>query len=338
MVARRRAQESRTRGRATEVDLAFLTPEAALVGLLGALPLGAFLAVEARGRRVRRTLRLPDPPRRSPAALFVAVAAVPALVAAAAAQPVLGREKTRLVRADAEAMFVLDTSRSMLATARRGAPKRFDRALAAAEQVRAKLPDIPVGIATMTDRALPHLFPTADESVFRATLRRSIGIERPPPGAGWNVRVTTLGALLGVATQGYFAPSARTRLLVVFSDFETRTIVPTRFGEIFRTSGVRPIFVHFWDPGERIFSAGVAEAEYHPDPTSLDIVSELAAATDGVSISEDSLDTIVPAARRLLGDGRKVAQGEADVYVALAPYFAFAAVLPLGLLLRRRNL
>jgi hypothetical protein len=320
------------------LDLTVLTPEAALIGLVGALPLTVFLVVEARGRRVRRALSLPEPHWRSPALLFVAVAALAVLVAATAAQPVLGTEETRLVRADAEAVFVIDTSRSMLAAANPRAPQRFERAVAAAEQIRAKLPDIPVGVATMTDRALPHLFPTADESVFRATLRRSIGIERPPPGSGWNVRVSTLGALLSVATQGYFSASARTRLLVVFGDFETRTILPARFSAIFRRSRVRPIFIHFWDRDERVFTAGVAEAAYQPDPTSLDIVSELAEATSGVAVAEERISGVVPAARRLLGSGRKVPQGDRDVYVALAPYLALAAFVPLGLVLRRRNL
>jgi hypothetical protein len=52
----------------------------------------------------------------------------------------------------------------------------------------------------------------------------------------------------------------------------------------------------------------------------------------------ERIEQVVPAVRRLLGSGRKIPQGKADVYVPLAPYCALAAVLPLGLVLRRRNL
>ena len=36
----------------------------------------------------------------------------------------------------------------------------------------------------MTNRVLPHLFPSANEDIFQATLERAIGIERPPPPSG----------------------------------------------------------------------------------------------------------------------------------------------------------
>ena len=38
-----------------------------------------------------------------------------------------------------------------------------------------------VGIASLTDRVLPHLFPSTDVDVFEATIERSMAIERPPP-------------------------------------------------------------------------------------------------------------------------------------------------------------
>ena len=69
----------------------------------------------------------------------------------------------------------------MLASASSGAPTRLERVQAHAEELRAHLPGVRVGILSLTDRLLPHLFPTVDESVFRSTLMKSIGIERPPP-------------------------------------------------------------------------------------------------------------------------------------------------------------
>ena len=104
-----------------------------------------------------------------------------ALIGLAAAQPVLAQTKTLRVRTDAEVWFVLDVSRSMLAQADTGSPTRLARAKAAASTFRASLSGTPVGIASMTTRVLPHLFPGSNEDVFQTTLDRSLGIERPPP-------------------------------------------------------------------------------------------------------------------------------------------------------------
>ena len=41
--------------------------------------------------------------------------------------------------------------------------------------------DVPAGVGTLTDRALPNLLPIADAAAFDATVERAIGIERPPP-------------------------------------------------------------------------------------------------------------------------------------------------------------
>ena len=38
--------------------------------------------------------------------------------------------------------------------------------------------------ASLTDRVLPNLFPTADEEVFTATVEQSVGVDRPRP-CGW---------------------------------------------------------------------------------------------------------------------------------------------------------
>src|SRR5207245_1127951 len=80
----------------------------------------------------------------------------------AGTQPTLVRRSQHHVRKDAQAWFVLDTSLSMKAAAGPAAPTRFERAQALAIRLRRKLGDVPVGIASITDRALPHLFPTAD--------------------------------------------------------------------------------------------------------------------------------------------------------------------------------
>jgi hypothetical protein len=63
----------------------------------------------------------------------------------------------------------------MLASEGRGEPTRYERARAGATELQRGLGDIPVGLASFTDRVLPHLFPTVDERVFRDTAVNSIG-------------------------------------------------------------------------------------------------------------------------------------------------------------------
>ena len=38
-----------------------------------------------------------------------------------------------------------------------------------------------MGVASLTDRVLPHLFPTLGANAFAAVVDSGIGIERPPP-------------------------------------------------------------------------------------------------------------------------------------------------------------
>ena len=111
----------------------------------------------------------------------VALGLVGAFVAIAAAQPVLVTREEQLVRRDAELYVVIDTSRSMLAAADAGEPNRFDRAKRIATELRREFPDLPMGLASMTDRLLPHLFPTVDGATYGATLARAMGVDRPPP-------------------------------------------------------------------------------------------------------------------------------------------------------------
>ena len=148
---------------------------------------------------------------------------MPILLGIAAAQPAIRAPETANVRTDAQAMFVIDTSRSMLAGSGPGEPTRLARAQRAAMRLRSALDDVPAGVGTLTDRALPNLLPVADVAAFDATVERAIGIERPPPQEV-NVTATTLAPLSELATQGYYSPSARRRLLVVLTDGESRSV------------------------------------------------------------------------------------------------------------------
>src|SRR3954451_13477788 len=137
------------------MSLTFLTPTGAVLAAGVIAPFAALAYVEYRARRARRALRLGEPTVRSRVPTVTALAAVPVLLGLALAQPVLRSEQTHHVRRDAEAFFVFDTSRSMLAARGPAAPTRLTRAARAALQIHAALPDVPAGVATMTDRVLP---------------------------------------------------------------------------------------------------------------------------------------------------------------------------------------
>jgi hypothetical protein len=320
------------------VDVTFISPAAGLVGLVIAVAIVVLVAAEARGRRVCAALGLAPRGRSAGVPEIVALALVGGLVAVAAMQPVGSRVQPRQGRTDAEALFVLDSSRSMEARARRGGPTRFDRALSAAKELRAAMPSVPVGIASVTDRVLPHLFPTTSANVFTATLDRAMGIERPPPDSSGRGRATALGSLTALGTNNFLAPESQHRLVVVFTDGET---VPADLGTLrARMLGarIRPLFVRFWAPDERIYTPrGAIERGYRPDPTSVSAMAELAGAVEGRSFHEPDLEAVADRARSVLGDGPTGPQGRELQSVELAAPLAAAAFLPLLFLLWRRN-
>jgi hypothetical protein len=319
--------------------MSFLTPFAALLGLLVVVPLAALVIGERRRRRVALLLHLGEPTRMRRLAPAVAITAVAGLLGVAAMQPTLVNRRSKRVRTDAEAFFVLDTSRSMLASLGPEKPTRFERARRLAERLRLELGDVPTGLASITDRTLPHVFPTPDVETFETALAEAIGIERPPPSDGFSVKVTTLGSLAHVATDNFFSPSARRRVLVVFTDGETKPFVEASLGTLFRNPpGVRTIFVHVWNPDERVYLRDGPDPNYRPDPSSKITVRQLAFTTDGVAVGEHDYDGLVKRARAYVGSGpTKVLEKERRRF-ALAPYVAAFAFLPLGFLLWRRNL
>lgn len=316
-------------------ELSFLTPLAAFVAVAAAIPLVAFLRRERRARRVRETLGLAEPPSGPRRRLAAALVAVPLLAAVAAAQPVLDRSKARQERADAEVLFVIDTSKSMLASAGPQAPTRIDRARATALAVRQRLPEVPAGLASMTDRTLPHLFPTIDGRSFAATLNRSIGIERPGPTAYGTV-ATDLGALGAVGRQGFFTPETRRRLLVVLTDGETQPVKPALAAAL-GDARIDTVFVHVWGGDEAIFITSEPEPQYRPDPSSRRTLGLTAELVDGAVFAEDDVDGIVARARAELGEGPTRPRTQRDLQ-ALMPYATLAALVPLAFVVRRRNL
>jgi hypothetical protein len=319
------------------LDVRFLTPLGALFALAALVPLAVFVARQRRARGIRVALGLAEPSLVSRVPLALALAAVPGLIGLAAAQPIVEESRSRPERVDAEAFVVLDITRSMLASVDPEAPTRFDRARDLAVRLRDEFPEVPMGIASMTDRLLPHAFPTTDRRVFVATVEDAVDIERPGPAIGGTL-ATSLGALASVPELNYFAPTARKRLLVVLTDGETLPVRQDLAQGFQQRPRVETIFVQFWDPAERIYEVGIAEGGYRPQQGAEAALSRVASLVEGRVFSEDDAGEVSAAARGILGEGQMRERRLEGERLALMPYVTLAAILPLGFLLLRRNL
>ena len=320
------------------MDVTFLTPFGALLALTAVVPVAVLLVKARRLRRIRAALRLSPPGPRSGLSLVLALAAVPALAGLAAAQPVIERSESVRERTDAEVFVLMDISRSMLASARPASPIRFERAREAALRLAGALPSVPVGVASFTDRSLPHLFPTTDRRVLQATLGEAIDVERPPAGLFFTERATTFDVLAAFPRYDYFSPSARRQLLVVLTDGEGRELQEDLAGPFRETPRIQTIFIRFWTADERIYETGVPEEAYEPDPASGGQLAQVASLVGGRVFEEASVADAIAAARRALGTGptrERVLEGGRR---ALMPWLTLATALPLGFVLRRRNL
>jgi len=318
--------------------VSFLTPLGALFVVAAAIPLAALAVTERRTARIRRLFAVAGPGRRAIVPVVVALVLLPALVGVAAAQPIVVHKTFLSERADAEAFFVIDTSLSMSARTAPGEPSRLERAKREALQLRNRLTDVPVGIASMTDRTLPELMPTTDPALFSRTLAASVGIDSPPPSQVYNGRATTLTALVPVLQSHFFATSTRRRLVVVFTDGESSRLPPTLRFQVGRVSGLTPLFVHVWSPGEQIFKpGGKPDPNYHSDPTSGDALASFATLLGGKEFSEKQLGQVAAAAQAGVGHSGTERKVETYARIALAPWFLLAGVVPLGFLLWRRN-
>lgn len=316
--------------------ISFLTPEAGLFALAALVPLAALLASERRAAAVRRAFGLRGPRRLALLPAALALALLPALVAVAAAQPVIVRDRVLTQRADAQVFFVFDTSLSMAARTGPHGPTRLARAKQEALQLERRLGDIPAGIASMTDRTLPHLLPTTDAALFERTLAQSVGIDRPPPSQLYPERATTVQALLTIGQARFFPPSVRHRIVVVFTDGETApgsVRLTVRPEEV-----IPPLLVHVWAPTERIYvRGGRVDPRYRPDPSSAASLGEFASLTGGRVFGEGDLSAVAGAIEAEAGKPAARQTITAASRVALAPWFVLGGVLPLGFLLYRRN-
>jgi von Willebrand factor type A domain len=319
------------------VDVTFLTPLAGLVALLVALPLAAMFFTERRVSDVRKALRLPEPRASKPLAA-IALLVLAGLLGLGAAQPAVDTTEDRLARADAEIYVVIDTSRSMLAASAAGEKTRFERARTAALRLREDLPEIPMGLVSLTDRVLPHLLASVNQTAFESTVERAMAVDRPPPLQRANRVASTFDALRAVPTRNFFAPEATKRLVIFLTDGESRVFNLRRMRASFRTRQTGLVVVRFWQQGERVFRPdGAPEPLYEANPASAESVRSLARATGGRAFDESALDEAVSSAREFVGKGETRPLGEDASRTTLAPYLFLGAFVPLGFLLWRRN-
>jgi hypothetical protein len=318
--------------------LVFLTPLGALAFIAVALPLAALAVAARREQRARDLLQLPHPPTVRRLTHVAAVVAVIGILAVAAMQPVLRTSARTRVRSDAQAFFVLDISRSMLARRSPTSPTRLARAKRLAAAIRNAIPEVPAGIATLTDRVLPDLLPVANPEAFSQTLGQAVAIDRPAPSTS-AVVATSLAGLSALGTQNFFQPSTRRRVAVVLTDGESRSFDPAAVARgLGAGRGVRLVLVRVGSPEDRIYAGGRLDQAYRPQPGAGASLAALASATGGTVFGENAGGAI-RSIRNALGNGQTADVGSVKRTVALGPYVALLALIPLGFVfipIRRR--
>lgn len=319
--------------------MTFLTPLGALAALGALLPLGAAVHGRIRASAVARQLGL-DPPRRWWLGTRTVVgAAAITLLGLAAAQPALTDEAFVRERTDVAVLFVLDISRSMAASVTPASPTRLARAITAAVQLRAAIPEVPAGVATFTNRVLPDLLPVADVASFDTVVRQAVTIEDPPPSTQ-AARATSYANLDEIVTGNYFAQGVRRRVIVLLTDGESNPFDPGSLADqLSPKNGYRFLAVRFWNQSEEVFDAdGRPEAAYHPDPSGRVLLAVLAGALGGRAFEEGEAQAAASYLRQLVGRGPTGHARGVPGQRALAPYVAglalallLAVTLPPGL-------
>ncbi len=170
-------------------------------------------------------------------------------------------------------------------------------------------------------------------------MAKAVGIEQPPP-RGESQTVTTFDALAAIPTSGYFAPGISHRVVIVVTDAESEGVDADGIRQSY-SGRVRPavIVVRVGSTRERVFGPdGLPEPGYFAPSASKRVLREFLAATHGRAFEEGQVGEVVQAARRSLATGPRARLGTVSGRNDLAPYFVLAAVVPLALVLRRRNI
>jgi hypothetical protein len=92
-------------------------------------------------------------------------------------------------------------------------------------------------------------------------------------------------------------------------------------------------------PSERVFGPeGLPEPGYFSPGASNRVLRQFLGATHGRVFAERDAGEVARAVRAALGTGPRTRLGTISGRNDLAPYFVLAAIVPLGLVLRRRNI
>jgi hypothetical protein len=318
--------------------LELLSPLGALFALAVALPLGALAWVERRSERLRSILGLEEPGFRGKAPIVASLVAIPLLLSVALAQPVIRYTGEHKVRTDAELYYVFDVSRSMAAASSPESPRRFDRAIDTAERLHQRLAHIPSGVATMTDRVVPSLFPTGNDEVFTATLEDALTIGQPPP-RGYDDVGTLFESLDTLGSGTFYSPTAKHRVAIVLTDGESRQFDS---GLLREALGAGPpidfVVMRFGSSRDRVWRGATPAKDYRPMEASAARTEQLVRATDGKEASAGDIDGVVRTVRSEVGNGPEIEQGQLLRVIGLGKWFALASLVPLSYLLWRRNL
>jgi hypothetical protein len=86
-----------------------------------------------------------------------------------------------------------------------------------------------------------------------------------------------------------------------------------------------------------VFNRGLPEPQYRPDPAARAALEGLASATGATVFDESELDEVTARIRSALKRGPTVTEGVRKTRLALAPYLLAFAILPLGVLLWKRE-
>ena len=247
------------------------------------------------------------------------------LVAAAAAQPAVrdasgtsacGRTRSSTSRSTSAARCWPSSSP--------GGVARFERARSLGRRIHVALHDVPTGVATLTNRMMPLLFPTGDERGVTAVLDHSLTIMQPPPVPLSAARASQLGALTLAADRSYFDPDSSKRVLVVFSDFDTDFFSAVGTLRLLRRHHIEPFLIRTAAPREQIF-----DARGLPEPyASVSTVSVHSLRSAGLhAYEEGQTDQAIAAIRSYLGRGTTRPSGIVEGQHSLAGLTALGALL-----------
>jgi hypothetical protein len=168
-------------------------------------------------------------------------------------------------------------------------------------------------------------------------VQHSIAVDYPPSDEASNRRATDLGATKTLATGNFFRGTQR-RVLVIFTDAETKPVNERDLTAAFRDSRISTVVVRFWAERERVHGPDGVEDEYVPDPASAGNAGRYAALVKGEAFHESQLASAIEAVGSKIGFGTSVTQVKTVDIHPLGPYVLLVALLPLSFLLVRRNL